>query len=145
MQKVTKLSEVMKNSLVVRLYIYFYVIVWLVILFGGTYYFAPLINSIWNISISMSYLLIFFVILIFLIGATLSFMFNRRYVLFRHFIEGDKNGIKINMGILVVILIISGIMYKSFIDNDGLWSFIALIIFIIISWIFHIFRYLEVK
>src|SRR3989344_1276456 len=127
MPEVTKLSEVMKNSIVVKLYIYFYAIIWLVILFGGTFYFAPLVSSFWNLSMPIAYILIFFVILVFLVGAILSFMFNRRYVLFRHFIEGDKNGIKINIGTLIVFLLIVGFMYKSFIGKDGLWGFFALI------------------
>lgn len=107
-----EISQSMKESKIVRTYIYLWMI--LVILFGiGIFIYlnSNELFSLW-VNILISVLLVIVVIA--------EFNFNARFLLLAGFIKGNKTTIKFQIGAIILALVSILIFYKSFIEEHGL-------------------------
>ncbi len=139
--KLREIPQKMKESKIVRAYIYLLIVIIIVFGIGCFIYLnSQLGNS--RLSSSLNAALIsIFAVLIILIG----FFFRAKFLLLRAFIEGHEAGIKFQIGIIIICLILISIFYKFFIEKMGILLFSFTPFFAILILIFDFLRLKELK
>jgi len=132
-----KISKKMKESKIVKAYIYLWLVV--ILLFGiGAFIYM---NSKGPFSLEINILVsIAFVIII-----SVGFLFKARFLLLAGFIEGNKKTIKFQMGVVAIALVAVLIFYNTFLERWGIILFFAILIISILIILFNFLRLKELN
>jgi len=130
-----KISSSMKKSKIVNVYIFFWIALLIAFAIGAFLY----LNALPNISTAISALIVGLLVVIIIV----NFLFRSRFLLFRSFLEGDKLGIKVEIGVMFVILVVVSIFYNNILERIGIGLFIAVLVGALIILVFDFLRLRE--
>lgn len=132
-----KISSAMKQSKLVKIYIFFWIALLIAFAIGAFLY----LNALPNISTGISALIVGALVVV-ILG---NFFFRSKFLLFRSFLEGDKLGIKVEIGVMIVILIVVSAFYNNLLERIGMGLFIAMLVGALIILVFDFLRLKELK
>lgn len=132
-----EISQKMKESKIIRVYIYLWIIV--AILFGIGIFIYLNSNELFSLWLNILMSVCFVIIII------AGFIFRARFLLLAGFIKGDKTTIKFQMGAIIVVLITLLTLYKFFMERWGIALFFSLLIVGLLIMVFDFLRLGELK
>ena len=132
-----QISSAMKQSKIVKIYIFFWLVLLIAFAIGAFIY----LNSLPNFSIIISALIASLSIILLISG----FFFRSKFLLLRSFLEGDKTGIKFEIVIVIVALVVISVLYKHFLEKLGMALLLVVLIAALAIIVFDFLRLKELK
>ncbi len=83
--------------------------------------------------------------IIIVILAFLTFIFNSQFLIWKDFVEGNSLGIKIQLSVIIIFLLVIPFLYKTIVEKYALFGFISIIILMISVVLLDLLRLREIK